>query len=283
MVVFFEKIVRFLQALVRGFGVALIKQVTMDDLRNKSEDLARLRSALAFCDSIAKDYRLSMLNFVVDAYGQIHQDLFVAALFEYKREGFFVEFGATNGIEHSNTHLLEKRLSWQGILAEPSRQWADQLAQNRSCHVSNDCVWTESSQHLTFNEVKRTGFSSINSFSGSDRHASVRANGSKYQVKTVSLNDLLERYDAPLAIDYLSVDTEGSEYDILSTFDFDRWKVSIISVEHNFSAAREKLLKLLESKGFVRVCKKLSKFDDWYVNNDLLPRVRILFEDDGAV
>ena len=49
--------------------------------------------------------------------------------------------------------------------------------------------------------------------------------GKKYRIKTISLEDLLLKYNAPVVIDYLSMDTEGSEYEILSAFNFDKYKI----------------------------------------------------------
>ncbi|MBK7635080.1 MAG: FkbM family methyltransferase [Saprospiraceae bacterium] len=59
-------------------------------------------------------------------------------------------------------------------------------------------------------------------------------------------------------IDYLSIDTEGSEYDILSSFNFDRYTFGIITVEHNYTAYRDRIKDLLESKGYRRVLTNLS-------------------------
>jgi hypothetical protein len=82
--------------------------------------------------------------------------------------------------------------------------------------------------------------------------------------------DLLISYDAPSKIDYLSIDTEGSEYEILSKFDFNRYQFRIITCEHNMNDSREKIYKLLSSKGYSRVCTELSKCDDWYINNEIV-------------
>ena len=199
---------------------------------------------------------------------QIEQDLFVLYELDDKRNGYFVEFGATNGVDLSNTHLLEKEFGWTGILAEPAKVWAEELVKNRSCHIDFDCVWSKSGETLEFNEVNAAELSTINVFSNLDQHARTRERGFKYTVNTISLVDLLKKYNAPKDIDYLSIDTEGSEYDILSAFDFDSYNIKIITCEHNYTPMQEKIYELLTSKGYTRKFTECSYFDDWYVLNE---------------
>ncbi len=85
----------------------------------------------------------------------------------------------------------------------------------------------------------------------------------EYEVDTVSLNDLLERYDAPREIDYLSIDTEGTEFEIIRNFDFKKYKVAIITIEHNQN--RKEIYSLLSSHGYQRALESVSIVDDWYV------------------
>jgi Methyltransferase FkbM domain len=122
-----------------------------------------------------------------------------------------------------------------------------------------------------FHEARHLDLSTIDAFSKSDKWASLREAGTNYPVETVSLNDLLVDNHAPNRIDYMSVDTEGSEVDILTTFNFDKYDVKIITVEHNFTPARERLHSLLVSKGYVRKYESLSQWDDWYVKDYLEP------------
>ena len=86
-----------------------------------------------------------------------------------------------------------------------------------------------------------------------------------YEVPTVSLTDLLVEHGAPAEMDFLSIDTEGSEFDILSALDHERFRFRVIACEHNHSPMREKLKVLLESNGYRRTLKAISQFDDWYV------------------
>ena len=76
---------------------------------------------------------------------------------------------------------------------------------------------------------------------------------------------MLETYQAPKTIDYLSIDTEGSEYEILKAFDFDKYKFRVITCEHNFTPMRENIYNLLISKGYERKSTNISRVDDWYI------------------
>jgi FkbM family methyltransferase len=197
---------------------------------------------------------------------QLFQDLFVLHHLGEQRNGYFVEFGATNGVALSNTYLLEREYGWNGILAEPARCWHEALRNNRKCTIDIRCVWSKTGERLSFNETSAPEFSTISSYSLVDYHAKQRVNGAAYMVETVSLPDLLASHGAPKTIDYLSVDTEGSEFDILSNFDFNDRNVRVITVEHNHSEKqRDRIFALLTENGYRRVFEGFSHFDDWYV------------------
>lgn len=213
-------------------------------------------------------HKSELLELMALAKSQLGQDLFVVNELKCKENGFFVEFGATNGITLSNTHLLEKQFGWKGILAEPAKCWHAALNRNRDAHIVTDCVWSDSNSILNFNEVGIAELSTIDTFSSSDLHKESRKKGRSYQVKTISLLDLLDKYNAPRIIDFLSIDTEGSEYAILENFDFEKYSFRVITCEHNFTDAREKIFSLLTSKGYTRKFEDISKFDDWYVKGE---------------
>jgi len=196
---------------------------------------------------------------------QLGQEIFTLCENNFKRDGYFVEFGATNGIELSNTYVLEKEFGWNGILAEPALVWHNQLYENRSCNIDIDCVWTNSGENLTFHESNEAVYSTLHSHVNiEDMSKDKRIFGKQYLVKTITLEDLLKKYDAPKVIVYLSIDTEGSEYEILSSFNFEAYDIRTITCEHNYMPDREKIYKLLTSKGFFRVQTEKSNHDDWY-------------------
>lgn len=197
---------------------------------------------------------------------QIGQDLFVLHMLREKREGYFVEFGATDGVALSNTCLLEREFGWRGICAEPSRHWHPRLRANRRCSIDERCVWSRSGDSLRFAECEVGEFSTLSSFVDSDGHAALRQHAREYEVPTVLLSDLLAEHGAPRDVDYLSIDTEGSEFEILSAHDFSRFRFRVITVEHNgLRKRRNQIARLLSAKGYRRSMPAISRWDDWYV------------------
>ncbi len=216
---------------------------------------------LRFVKAMAPDKRSRCLDLLEASHAQLRQDIFVLAQPGFRTGGFFVEFGATDGVEFSNTLMLERDHGWTGILAEPATIWHDALRANRRAAIDPRCVWKESGQKITFTQTPRAENSAISPFVNAGR----KIRGQSYQVETVSLDDLLTAHGAPETIDYLSVDTEGSEYEILAALDFDRWSFRVLTVEHNFARQRADIHALLTDKGYVRVLEEVSRFDDWYV------------------
>jgi len=214
------------------------------------------------------DFMLT-LNGGENSRSQFKQDVFALMVNKFKEDGYFVEFGATNGFDISNTYILEKQFGWRGVLVEPAKMWQENLIKNRDCNIEFDCVWHTSGELLDFDMVKEGELSTLSIFSNSDEHAKARQEKITYVVNTISLIDLLKKYNAPKEIDYLSVDTEGSELDILSAFDFNEYRFNCITIEHNFTENREKLKFLLAQNGYKRVFEHLSKWDDWYIAESL--------------
>lgn len=202
---------------------------------------------------------------------QLGQDLWVLKETNEKRNGYFVEVGATDGVTISNTYLLEKDYDWNGIVVEPNPIYHNDLMRNRNCEICTMAVYTEhnkASPEIEFLATDVPDIATIKGYGEDDEFADTRKKESKViKVKTISLYDLLFSYKAPEEIDYLSIDTEGSEYDILKAF-FDSnenvpvYKINLITVEHNSTPNREKIHQLLNVNGYERVAQV--KWDDYY-------------------
>jgi FkbM family methyltransferase len=195
------------------------------------------------------------------------QDLYVAFRLGDKRDGYFVEVGAADGIR-SNTLMLEEELGWHGVLVEPYAYWHEALRKNRpNALISTMAVYNEEAagEPMDFLATEHEPELATLKISNTDKWKGIRANSPVVQVRTISLLELLEHYDAPPLFDYLSIDTEGSELEILKTAGFGIYKPKVITVEHNHDETkRQALFELLTSRGYVREFPELSAQDDWY-------------------
>ena len=80
---------------------------------------------------------------------------------------------------------------------------------------------------------------------------SIQTHGGSFStipVQCYTFNDLMKNHEI-YRVNFLSIDTEGGEYEILSAIDFSRYKIDVITVEDNYGDSR--IAKLLESRGFL--------------------------------
>lgn len=203
-------------------------------------------------------------------HGELGQDIFVLFITDSKRDGWFVEFGAMDGLRASNTLLLEREYGWSGIMSEPNPRYNANLAKNRRCRIDLRCVSDRTGATVKFQTADQGGWP------GMVGHIYREANsrGNVIDVETVTLNDLLDQNGAPHHVDYISVDTDGSEPMIMQAFDFTKNSATIWSIEHNQEPWREDIRKLMESNGYRRVCDKHSGYDDWYVQESALEKFK---------
>jgi len=201
------------------------------------------------------------------SYSQLNQDIKVLQHYNNKKNGYFVEIGASNGIELSNTYLLETEYNWKGICVEPIPERYELLCKNRPNSLcSNKAVYIESNLILSFDIANDCDL-----LSGLSNHIDyhkekVDNNKRQINVETILLNDLLEESNSPLFIDYLSLDTEGSELEILKSINFSKYIFGIIDVEHNYvEPRRTDIYNLLLEHGYKY--KGENEWDDSYFYN----------------
>jgi FkbM family methyltransferase len=228
-------------------------------------DRKKLFRELAFIDRYGIDARVDFARLRAKSKSQLGQDLWVVIGSSFKRNGTFLEIGGADGIAFSNTHLLEKEFGWSGVVVEPARIWQEDLRRNRSCVIDSRCCTSESGNTIEFLETPSPMLSTIEKFKNLDTHSHERRTGKSYSVETVSLNSLFLDYFPSGQIDYLSIDTEGNEEDILRAFNFSRFSFKFASIENAFDIEKSKRIeKLLTSNGYVRVLREVSEFDDYY-------------------
>lgn len=257
-----EKIKKIINLILKKLNLKLIKYSSYQNLLMNETKAFDLK----FINLINKKNITNIVKLFPHSYSQLRQDIFVLNETNFKKRGFFIEFGAANGVSNSNTFLLEKKFNWKGILVEPAKKFYKELKKKRNCYIENKIVYKDSKSKLMFYETYNPELSSINLNNKYNRDFVQ----SKYELETISLNDLLKKYNMPKIIDYLSIDTEGSEYDILSNFNFEEFKFKIITCEHNFGPNRKKIFNLLLKNNYTRKFSEISQFDDWYINKSII-------------
>jgi len=159
---------------------------------------------------------------------------------------------------------LEKKFGWKGLLCEPSKFYLKKLKKNRISKIETKIVLNKSGEIMTFIDTQIPELSTIESQKFTDVHTAIRKAKTKYKKKTINLNDLFYKHKVPKKIDFMTIDTEGSEYEILKNFNYKKYYIRTIICEHNFNKNRSKIKRLLEKNGYIRKYTKISFFDDWY-------------------
>ena len=97
-----------------------------------------------------------------------------------------------------------------------------------------------------------------------------KKSGKTISVETISLNDVIKVYFDNVCPSYISIDTEGSEYEILKSFNLKIYRPKLFTIEHNFTENESKIDEHFISHGYVRIFRKLTAFDAWYIPSEIL-------------
>jgi hypothetical protein len=213
---------------------------------------------LFFFSNKYKNFFKFIINNIKSSRSQVFQDLFVCYFSDLKNKGIFIEIGGGNGVDLSNTHMLEKKFSWKGVICEPDNRLHNNILAKRKCFLEKKPVHNSSNKKIYFSFKEP-----YNSFITSKWSSSAK------KITTISLNTLIKKYQLGKNIDYISIDTEGNELDIIKKFNFKKFNVKIFTIEHNFKKnKRESIYKILKKNNYERMFKYISYMDDWYVKKN---------------
>ncbi len=152
-----------------------------------------------------------------------------------------------------------------GICIEPIPYKYNLCLKNRTKSICcNKALYSKSNQQFIFDiSHNDTLFSGISEYI-IDRHKNyVNSNKTQFIVTTITLTDLLDQHKAPEFIEYLSIDTECSELEILKGIDFNKYKFGLIDIEHNHvEPKRTQMRELLLSNGYEYI--RENQWDDSY-------------------
>ena len=205
-------------------------------------------------------------------YSQVGQDKYVIEnIFHFKKNGVFVDIGAHDGISYSNTYYMEKYLGWTGICVEPQEDKFQSLQQNRTCICVQGCIFNQTGEKdFVFVDGPSDMLSGL--LDTYDPRHMERAHqelehlgGTKkiIKVKTYNLNEICAAHNIT-HIDFLSIDTEGSEEQIIKSINFDTLDISVITVENNYNS--NAIFSYLTAHGYKLLCN--IRGDEIYMKNE---------------
>ena len=172
------------------------------------------------------------------------------------RTGYFVDVGANDPEDMSQTWHLE-RLGWRGVLVEPQPALAQKLKEQRQAQVFA-CACSSPDNA---GKMLRLHAAGIHSSLNPDFFVAGMRKEDVIEVPARTLDDILEAAKAPTPIDFLSIDVENHEIEVLSGLTLTRWQPRLILIED--LALNLKLHHLLTSRGYKWV--RRTGLNGWYV------------------
>lgn len=172
-------------------------------------------------------------------YSQINQDrYFIENINNNKQHGVFIDIGAHDGIVNSNTYALEKYLNWSGYCVEANQKIYKTLRQNRQCECILGAAWNKNT-YVTF-EAPAATMKNKNNIIASELGRVDHQDVDKYfnnwfedsEKQIVEAFRISDKISLPKQIDFLSLDVEGAEIQVLEGIDLNAVNISFMTIEH---------------------------------------------------
>jgi FkbM family methyltransferase len=202
-------------------------------------------------------------------HSQDNQDKYLETnIFKGYKNGFYVDVGAHDGISINNTLYFEKNNNWSGINIEPIKTVFDKLVINRPNNINLNCAVCNNDGETDF--LCNVGYTEM--ISGIKDNFDIRhlhrlqlenihydSITEVIKVETKKLETILHENDIS-HINYLSIDVEGAEFEVIKSINFDKVFIDVIGFENNYNDISIPIVKYLENRNFVVIHKSLDIF-----------------------
>ncbi len=179
-----------------------------------------------------------------------------------------MDVGAHDGISINNTLYFEKNNNWTGINIEPIKKVFDRLVNNRPNNINLNCAVCNNDGETDF--LCNTGYTEM--ISGIKDNFDIRhfnrlqhenlqmgSTTEVIKVKTKKLETILDENNIK-HINYLSIDTEGAEFEVIKSINFNKVFIDVIGFENNYNDVSEPIIEYLQNKGFITIHVSLDIF-----------------------
>lgn len=209
-------------------------------------------------------------------YSQDNQDYIVYEnFFKGKKDGFFCDIGGNHPLKINNTLYFEE-LGWSGIAFEPLPDMSKLWAEHRKAKLFPFAL-SDNEGEVIFTVVKdATGWEDMLSFVKETREVNYDYETEEIQVQTKIFKEIMKQENIT-HIDYLSLDVEGHELNVLKGIDFDAVRINVLTIENNPPCCTiygdENIRKLMFQNNFVLWARTIG-LDDIYVHKDFLEQLK---------
>lgn len=260
--------------MVVGGGGLRFWRNSSDSIETRLEDLYEKISRIDTKTEIAFQSTFSALHRHPMSYSQLGADLVAYALHNGKKDGFYVDIGAHNGVDISNTLLFEN-LGWEGFCVEANPNTFHALCQNRKCDCYNFAVFSKNVGMLKMATTSMSTLDSLEVNLTNKHRKRMQFDGGRdevlryVEVQSATFGEIMAHYPHISHIDFMSLDIEGGEFEVLKGIDFEKYTFSLMAIEHNgVKSAIESITILLESKGYKMLF--YNAWDFFFVPDDRL-------------
>lgn len=173
----------------------------------------------------------------IQYYSQVYQDYYLDQyVFHEKENGTFLDVGGNDPTYINNTYFFEKNRNWRGLAFEPMPKMNQRWKELRKVECIPAALGRREGEmnFLEYEADYNSGFAREVDFDGKIK--------SSYKVKVLTLEKVLAQYKIN-HVDFMSIDVEGAELDVLHGIDFNKVSIDYIVIENNKGWAKERKIR----------------------------------------
>jgi FkbM family methyltransferase len=199
---------------------------------------------------------------------QYNQDKYLEEnIFKGYKNGFFVDIGAYDGVHINNTLYFEKYNNWSGLNVEPIQSIYEKLKNNRPNSINLNCAVCNSDGETDF--LCNTGYTEMLSgiknnydprhwYRLEQENIQMGSTTEVIKVNTKKIETICDEYSIT-HINYLSIDVEGAEFEVVKSINFEKVFIDVIEFENNYDSGGP-IIAYLEDRNFIMIDKSTDIF-----------------------
>jgi FkbM family methyltransferase len=179
------------------------------------------------------NYIASIKNYVINytkSYSQSGEDLILNNFFKYKKTGSYIDIGANDHKKFNNTYFFYSR-GWRGINIEPNIKKHANLRKKRKEDINLNFGVGQKEGFMDFYEFKPDTLSTFSTKTAKEYEKMGHKITNRKKIMVFPLKDILDKYFKGTEIDFMTIDTEGNDLDVLKSNDWIKYRPTYLIIE----------------------------------------------------